>query len=122
MPVYTEWGIEPLKDFELDNKGRWDGEAYADTIFIKSDCVNNEGLMFHELVHTVQYKLMGIEHFLIAYGFECATQNYPNGKLEQMAKQFESIFRTDSRSFDVEEEIKPIIEELERDLFAGVVF
>jgi len=112
MPVYSKWGIESLKDFELKNKGKWAGEAYLDTIFIKNSCIEDEGLFFHELVHTIQYKLLGLEHFLLAYGFECATQEYPNGPLELMARSLESKFRNDEKTFDAEEFVRASVKDL----------
>ena len=46
--------------------------------------------MVHELAHTIQYeRLGGIKPFLRAYLEECLSLGYPNGPLEQKAKEWE---------------------------------
>jgi len=55
-------------------------------IFIRADCWNDRGLVFHELVHTLQYeRLNGFEQFLQQYLRECLTIGYPAAPLEQEA-------------------------------------
>ena len=55
-------------------------------IFIRSDCWHNRKLVFHELVHTLQYeRLGGFQRFLQQYLFECITIGYPAGPMEQEA-------------------------------------
>jgi hypothetical protein len=53
-------------------------------------------LVVHELAHTAQYERLGGFHpFLSAYLGECLTVGYPNGPLEQEAKEWErKIFAT----------------------------
>ena len=55
-------------------------------IFIRADCWSDRKLIFHELVHTLQYERMGgIPQFLKQYLFECITFGYPDAPLEQEA-------------------------------------
>jgi hypothetical protein len=55
-------------------------------IFIRTDCWGNRRLVFHELVHTLQYeRLGGFESFLEQYLHECITIGYPAAPLEQEA-------------------------------------
>ncbi len=55
-------------------------------IFIRSDCWGDRRLVFHELVHTLQYeRLGGFEPFLRQYLHECITVGYPAAPLEQEA-------------------------------------
>ena len=55
-------------------------------IFIRSDCWGNRELVFHELVHTLQYeRLGGFSRFLQQYLFECLTIGYPAAPMEQEA-------------------------------------
>lgn len=55
-------------------------------IFIRSDCWDNRQLVFHELVHTLQYeRLGGFQQFLQQYLFECITIGYPDAPMEQEA-------------------------------------
>lgn len=55
-------------------------------IFIRADCWGDRPLVFHELVHTLQYeRLGGFAPFLRQYLFECLTIGYPDAPLEQEA-------------------------------------
>jgi hypothetical protein len=55
-------------------------------IFIRADCWEDRRLVFHELVHTLQYeRLGGFEEFLRQYLYECITRGYPTAPMEQEA-------------------------------------
>lgn len=55
-------------------------------IFIRADCWGDRRLVFHELVHTLQYeRLGGLEPFLQQYLHECLTIGYPAAPMEQEA-------------------------------------
>ena len=60
-------------------------------IFIRADHWGERRLVVHELAHTAQYeRLGGFKPFLKAYLEEWLTVGYPNGPLEQEAKQWET--------------------------------
>jgi hypothetical protein len=55
-------------------------------IFIRADCWGDRRLVFHELVHTLQYeRLAGFQQFLQQYLYECITIGYPAAPMEQEA-------------------------------------
>ena len=55
-------------------------------IFIRADCWGDRRLVFHELVHTLQYeRLGGLQQFLKQYLYECITIGYPAAPMEQEA-------------------------------------
>jgi len=55
-------------------------------IFIRADYWNDRPLVFHELVHTLQYeRLGGFSQFLERYLQECITIGYPAAPMEQEA-------------------------------------
>jgi hypothetical protein len=55
-------------------------------IFIRADCWHDRCLVFHELVHTLQYeRLGGFSQFLQQYLYECITIGYPAAPMEQEA-------------------------------------
>jgi hypothetical protein len=55
-------------------------------IFIRDDCWGDHRLIFHELVHTLQYERLGGFHaFLQQYLHECLTIGYPAAPMEQEA-------------------------------------
>ncbi len=59
-------------------------------IFIRADHWGERRLVVHELAHTAQYeRLGGFKPFLSAYLEECLNIGYPNGPLEQEAKEWE---------------------------------
>ena len=112
MPLYSQWGIAELKAFE---DGNYQGVSYVDTIFIQSGYLF-ENLFFHELVHLIQWRQMGVEKFLIAYGLEQIKYGYPKGPLEGMAYGFENIFKQTDQPFQVEDALKPHIAQIISDL------
>lgn len=61
------------------------GICYGDIIFIDSDSKDNEALHFHELVHTLQYRYLGVEHYLKTYAEEAEIHEYRDNPLEVMA-------------------------------------
>jgi hypothetical protein len=56
MPPLSSMGLARFADFE---RGDFDGITYIDTIFLKPIRSNNENMHFHELVHVVQWRLLG---------------------------------------------------------------
>jgi hypothetical protein len=55
-------------------------------IFIRADCWGDRQLVFHELVHTLQYeRLGGFQQFLGRYLHECIIIGYPAAPMEQEA-------------------------------------
>jgi hypothetical protein len=55
-------------------------------IFIRSDYWGDRALVFHELVHTLQYETLGgFMPFLRQYLHECITVGYPAAPMEQEA-------------------------------------
>jgi hypothetical protein len=64
------------------------GSTFRYGIYIRTDCWYKRKLIVHELVHTMQYeRLGGFSPFIKHYVHECITAGYPNGPLEQEARQ-----------------------------------
>jgi len=68
-------------------------------------------LLFHELVHVVQFRLLGVGAFARLYtqGF-LSTGSYAQIPLERCARDLESRFETDPVPFDVASEVAAWIE------------
>ncbi len=68
-------------------------------------------LLFHELVHVVQFRLLGVTAFARLYtrGF-LATRSYAQIPLERCARDLESRFETGPSPFNVESEVAAWIE------------
>ena len=99
MPPLSSMGLARFADFE---RGDFDGITYIDTIFLKPLQSNNENMHFHELVHVVQWRLLGPDRFLFSYanGLECF--GYRQSPLEAMAYDAETAFASSTSIFNVE--------------------
>jgi len=99
MPPLSSMGLARFAEFE---RGNFDGITYIDTIFLKPTQSNNENMHFHELVHVIQWRLLGPDRFLLSYanGLECF--GYRQSPLEAMAYDAESAFASSTAIFNVE--------------------
>jgi hypothetical protein len=99
MPPLSSLGLMRFAEFE---RGNFDGITYIDTIFLKPTRSNNENIYFHELVHVIQWRLLGPDRFLLSYanGLECF--GYRQSPLEAMAYDAETSFASSTTSFNVE--------------------
>src|SRR2546428_5423595 len=61
LPPLSSIGLRRFKEFE---RGDYDGITYLDTYFLKRRVADDESLHFHELIHVVQWRLLGAEFFL----------------------------------------------------------
>ncbi len=67
------------------------GITYKDTFFVHQSH-RTESLHFHEMVHVVQWKRLGVDDFLLAYGIGLRQFGYEESPLEQMAYVLQSKF------------------------------
>jgi hypothetical protein len=83
MPPLSAMGLSRFAVFE---QGDFSGVTYLDRYFIKRTVVTDESIHFHELIHLIQWRLLGPEDFLESYangldefGYErrtCANHGY----------------------------------------------
>lgn len=85
--------------------GMVSGMAFADTIVLSSPKrgINQESLLFHELVHVAQYELLGVHPFVLEYlrGWLNAGRDYFSIPLEQQAFALQDRFATAGEPFHV---------------------
>ena len=86
----------PVDQFKLPElasmqKMSFDGITFKDTLFLRQGHAS-ESLHFHELVHIVQWARLGIDNFLLAYGFGVLRFGYEQSPLEQMAYKLHRSF------------------------------
>jgi hypothetical protein len=62
LPMPPAMGLSRFAVFE---QGDFNGITYLDRYFIKQTVVNEEEIHFHELIHVVQWHLLGPEGFRI---------------------------------------------------------
>lgn len=87
------------------------GITFADTILIRSRARTRSeeySLVFHELVHSVQYSVLGIPAFAALYvaGWFSAGGDYARNPVEAQAYALQDRFETETRSFSVEAEVR----------------
>ncbi len=78
------------------------GITYLDTYFVRADEAQSESLHFHELVHVIQWRLLGPEKFLALYADGLERFGYRNSPLEVMAYELQERFEREQQPFDVE--------------------
>jgi hypothetical protein len=99
MPPLSAMGLDRFAAFE---QGNFNGVTYLDRYFIKRTVVIEEALHFHELIHVIQWRLLGPEGFLWAYANGLDEFGYGNSPLEKMAYDAEASFKRSSAIFDAE--------------------
>ncbi len=118
LPPLTALGLGQFADFErMDARGI----TYFDTVFLRNELseddyvIVDERLHFHELVHVVQWSLLGPERFLALYADGLERFGYRNSPLEEMAYRLDDQFQRGTAVFSAEQVIAT-----ELKLLAGV--
>ena len=99
MPPLTQMGLVQFSAFE---NGDFAAITYLDTFYVKHASVN-EALFFHEMIHVIQWRLLGAEKFLAAYAAGIEQFGYIGSPLEAMAYEAQRIFETSPTIFDAEQ-------------------
>ena len=99
IPPLNAWGLTRFAEFEGRN---FDGIAYLDTFFLKQFQSRNEAIHFHELIHVVQWRILGPENFLRSYADNLERFGYRQSPLEEMAYDAELAFTASKDAFDAE--------------------
>lgn len=107
MPPLISMGLPEFADFEQMNA---EGITYLDIFFVQNDFARNESLHFHELVHIIQWRLLGPERFLMAYALGHLSGGYDQNPLEQAAYQLQARFDRNEPAFDTETLIRRHLE------------
>lgn len=97
MPPLTRLGLPQFGDFERITAA---GITYRQTFFVQKAEAGRESLFFHELIHVVQWNLLGPEDFLRRYAAGLEAEGYRNSPLEVMAYDAQERFETDAETFD----------------------
>ena len=102
VPPLSSLGLHQFAAFE---QGDYDGITYLDTYFVKRGREADEVLHFHELIHVMQWRLLGPQHFLAAYADGLERYGYRNSPLEAMAYNAADVFTKSSQLFDAEKHV-----------------
>jgi hypothetical protein len=99
VPPLSAMGLDRFRDFEQMDAG---GITYLDTYFVRADHAHVESLHFHELVHVIQWRLLGPERFLALYADGLERFGYRNSPLEVMAYDLQDRFEREAQPFNAE--------------------
>src|SRR6266581_4315045 len=99
VPPLSSIGLSQFSEFE---RGDYDGVTYLDTYFLKKAGADDESLHFHEMIHVVQWRLLGAEFFLAMYAGGLEKFGYRNSPLERMAFDAQELFDRSGSVFDAE--------------------
>ena len=89
VPPLTAIGLSEFSEME---RGGFDGITFLDSYFITRHEFSNESLHFHELIHVLQWRLLGPERFLAMYADGLERSGYRNSPLEVMAYNAQERF------------------------------
>jgi hypothetical protein len=106
MPPLSAMGLDRFRDFEKMNAG---GMTFFDTYFVRADHAHDESLHFHELVHLIQWRLLGPEKFLALYADGLERFGYRKSPLEVIAFQLQHRFQREAKPFSVEAACQKLI-------------
>ena len=101
MPPLSAMGLDRFTEFEQMNAG---GITYLNTYFVRTEHADLESLHCHELVHIIQWRLLGPERFLTLYADGLERCGYRNSPLEVMAYDLEARFEREAQPFNIEAE------------------
>lgn len=97
-PPLRSLGLAEFAEFEDSD---FAGITFNNTYFIKRAHAADESLHFHELVHVVQWQMLGPIPFLATYAQGLASHGYRTSPLEAMAYDLQARFDSNLGPIDV---------------------
>ncbi len=111
QPPLEQWGI-----------GESNGLVHAAAgitlmglIIVRRGMERDESLVFHELVHAIQWRTLGLNRFLALYGLLLHEYGYRDSPLEEMAYDLQALFDANALPSNIE----AVIAGRTQELFAG---
>ena len=89
VPPLSKMGMPLFADFE---ETPFNGITYMDTFFLAPPAHDSESTHFHELIHVVQWEVLGPDSFLLVYAIGLLQHGYENSPLERMAYELQRAF------------------------------
>lgn len=77
------------------------GITYKNTYYVRTGQEKRLSLHFHELVHVVQWQILGVRGFIERYMREILTNGYNESPLELMAYSLDSYYSANKPPLDV---------------------
>jgi len=108
-PPLSAIGLDQFADFENMEPA---GITYLNTFFSRNEMQGDESHHFHELIHVIQWQVLGPRLFVEAYVDGLERIEYRQTPLEVMAYMLESVFRNSTTPFDVEAVVREQLKKL----------
>jgi len=104
LPPLSALGLREFTDFENQPIS---GITYEKTYFLRwSTAAFEESLHFHELVHVIQWDVLGTRDFLLLYASGLSEHGYFDCPLEAMAYEHQRRFDAGEPPYSVEAEVR----------------
>ena len=97
VPPLASMGFEEFSEFE---QGDFAGITYLNTFFSRFEKRDDEAHHFHELIHVIQWQILGPKSFLAAYADGISRIGYRQSPLEVMAYTLQNVFRRSHSPFE----------------------
>jgi hypothetical protein len=109
IPPLSNVGLDGFRDFE---QGIAHGITYRDTCFVVPSRQGDERLHCHELVHMLQWEMLGTEQFVKVYTTGLARYGYEDNPLEQIAYAIDTEFNRPGRPFAAAPRVRAHLDEV----------
>jgi hypothetical protein len=88
FPPLADYGLREVADIVRMGLA---AITFDDTIYVHQS-LKTESIHFHELVHAVQWRTLGVDRFLLTYGIGVLQHGYAHNPLEALAYDLQSQF------------------------------
>lgn len=102
FPPVQQFALPEFEDMALRPR---DGITFGNMYFVRP-VASVEAVHFHELIHVIQWKTLGIEQFLMTYGLGILQCGYEGSPLETMAYEFQARFENRQPLLNVVETVQ----------------
>lgn len=95
LPALNELGLDEFLVMEAS------AITFADTYYVRHQAKERMSLHFHELVHVLQWRELGVRGFIERYITELLQYGYRDAPLEKMAYTLDTHFSSGGDALDV---------------------
>ncbi|MBM4339649.1 MAG: hypothetical protein FJ110_08890 [Deltaproteobacteria bacterium] len=103
VPPLSQMGLPYFTDFEETS---FIGITYMDTFFLAPPAHDCESTHFHELIHVIQWEVLGPDLFLMVYAVGLLAYGYENSPLERMAYELQRAFEAGRSILQLELQVR----------------
>lgn len=89
--VLPPFALLDMPELSLLEEMPFAGITYAETIFVHKTAAS-EATVFHELVHVLQWRALGVDDFILTYGMGLIQHGYAQNPFEAVAFDLQSQF------------------------------